>query len=322
MIRGKLRMLGWLALAITLLPGTQAVASSRGGSLETLKQYVSELKKRPDNVELRERVIKYARSMRQKPSVPEDFERLMARGNAYLKLASESPASTAADYKKAVTEFASAVEVAPWLPEGYENLAAAQEKAGMFAEAIQSLNFTLLADPEAKNARELRNRTYELEVYAEDSKQALKKSPTVPLPAPPPPTVAKIAPAHRKPEARQKKTNPKVFVGNWFYKDVAPRGGEQLTTQAFTITMGADGKLAASAPRRSTGAIGKVTEFEIDENRVKLEITWKLVNIPTYWKSEGYNLHLTGDETKLQGSFRIKSSGRRDFSEDMVLFKQ
>jgi tetratricopeptide (TPR) repeat protein len=305
-------------LLITLLIATTAsvVAAEKGGSLETLKQYVADLKKNPENAALRENLIKYAQTFKQKPPVPEEHERHLSRGNAYLKMAED-----AAGYQKAVEELRIAVAFAPWIAEGYENLATAQEKAGLFAEAIQNLNFTLLADPNVKNAREIKNHTYELEVYAEDAKQALKTSPNVAVQLPPP-TPVKVAPVAKKKAAPEKKTNPKVFVGNWFYKDTAPRGGEQITAQAFAITMGSDGKLVAAAPRRSTGAVGTVTVFELDDDSIHIQVTWKLATIPSYWKTEDYELTLADNESRLKGSYRIKSSGKGEFAEDKVFFKQ
>jgi tetratricopeptide (TPR) repeat protein len=305
-------------LLITMLVAASAAvfAAEKGGSLETLRQYVADLKKNPENAALREKTIKYAQTFKQKPPVPEDYERHLSRGTTYLKLATDSDG-----YVKAMEELRAAVAVAPWLAEGYENLAQAQEKAGLFAEAIQSLNFTLLADPSTKNARDIKNHTYELEVYAEDAKQALKTSPNVALPPPAPPTPVKIAPIAKKQTAPEKKTNPKVFVGTWFYKDTAPRG-EQISTQAFTINMGADGKLIASAPRRSTGAVGTVSVFELDDDTIRIQITWKLATIPSYWKTEDYELTLTDNDSKLKGSYRIKSSGKGEFAEDKVFFKQ
>ena len=319
--KGTVAML--LILTAALLAGTAAVAAAEkggGGSLDTLKQYVADLKKSPENVELREKLIKYSQTMKQKPPVPEEFERQMARGSAFLKKATD-----AEGYKKAVEEFQQALALAPWVADGYANLATAQEKAGQFAEAIQNLNFALLADPNAKNAREIRNHIYELEVYAEDAKQALKASPSVPIPPPPPPTPVKVAAAPKKPQAAaapEKKMNPKAFVGGWYYKDSAPRGGEDVTTQAFTINMGADGKLAASAPRRSTGATGTVTVFELADDSIHIQVTWKLATIPSYWKTEDYEMTLSSDETRLRGSYRIKSSGKGEYAEDKVLFKQ
>jgi tetratricopeptide (TPR) repeat protein len=306
-------------LLITMLIASSAavLAAEKGASLETLKQYVADLKKSPENAELRERTIKYAQTFKQKPPVPEEYERHLSRGTAYLKKATDSDG-----YMKAMEELRVAVALAPWIADGYENLAAAQEKAGLFAEAIQSLNFTLLADPNAKNAREIKNHTYELEVYAEDAKQALKASPNVALAPPPPPTPVKVAPIAKKPVAPEKKTNPKAFVGSWFYKDTAPRGGEQITAQAFTISMSSDGKLIASAPRRSTGAVGTVSVFELDNDSIHIQVMWKLATIPSYWKSEDYELTLVDNESKLKGSYRIKSSGKGEFAEDKVFFKQ
>jgi tetratricopeptide (TPR) repeat protein len=297
------------------------MAAEKAGSLDTLKQYVADLNKNPENAELREKTIKYAQTLKPRPPVPEEYARHFSRGTAYLKKATDNQG-----YTKAMEELNVAVALAPWIAEAYENLAAAQEKSGLFAEAIQSLNFTLLADPNTKNAREIKNHTYELEVYAEDAKQALKTSPNVaPIvasAATPPPTPVKVAPVAKKPVTPDKKTNPKAFVGNWFYKDTAPRGGEQLTTQAFTINMGTDGRLVASAPRRTTGAVGTVTVFELDNDSIRIRITWKLATIPSYWKTEDYDLTLSDNESKLKGAYRIKSSGKGEFAEDKVFFKQ
>jgi tetratricopeptide (TPR) repeat protein len=321
-----LRSLVLMFLASSLLAGAALAASAKkgggdeGGSPETLKQYVAELKKNPDSMELREKVIKYAQSMKPKPPVPEEFERQMARGGAYLKRASDKEG-----YLTSIDTFNAAIALAPWVAEGYADLATAQEKAGLFAEAIQSLNFALLADPNAKNNREIRNRVYELEVFAEDAKQKLKDSPTVPPPAPAaPPTVAKAAPALKKQAAEkpEKRMNPKVFVGGWYYKDVAPRGGQEITAHAFTISMNDKGELVATAPRRSSGATGTVSVFEVSGDGIHMQVTWKLASIPSYWKTEDYDLALSKDETKLSGPYKVTSSGSREFSEEKVLFKQ
>jgi len=297
-------------------------APDKGGSLDTLKQYMVDLKKTPNSAELKEKIIKYAQSMKQKPPVPEEYERQMARGNAFMKKAADE-----AGFKKAVDEFQDALLLAPWMPDAYVDIAAAQEKANLFAEAIQNLNLALLADPNAKNSRELRNKIYELEVYAEEAHQNLKGGPTAPPPAPAvvpvPTTIVKKAPAEKKkPEAQEKKINPKVFAGNWYYKDTAPRGGEEITTHAFTINLNAAGELVAAPPRRSSGATGVVSAFELDGNAIRVQVTWKLPSIPSYWKSEEFDVKLSDDESKLLGSYRVKSSGRGEFSEDKVLYKQ
>ena len=165
-------------------------------------------KRAPRTPNFGRRTIKYAQTFKQKPPVPEEYERHLSRGTAYLKKATDSDG-----YMKAMEELRVAVALAPWIADGYEDLAAAQEKAGLFAEAIQSLNFTLLADPNAKNAREIKNHTYELEVYAEDAKQALKASPNVALAPPPPPTPVKVAPVAKKPVATGKEDEPQGLCG-------------------------------------------------------------------------------------------------------------
>jgi tetratricopeptide (TPR) repeat protein len=306
-----------IALVLAVSPVTEAAkkTNDEAAQLAQLKEDVAELKKAPDNMELREKIIKQSQSMKKSPPVPEEYERLMSRGFAFLKLANDVDG-----FNKAISEFKAAIALAPWKADAYVNLADGQEKAGLFAEAIVNLKFAILAEPNAKDERELRNKIYELEVFAEDAKQALKASPSVPAPPPPaPPVVAKKAPA-KKPIPAAKKTDPKVFVGNWYYKDTGPRGGD-LTTHAFTITMGDKGDLAAQAPRRSTGATGSVTLFEVSDDGVHVQITWKLANVPSYSKTEDYDVTLTSNDTKMAGPLKVKSSGR-DFAQDVVLFKQ
>jgi tetratricopeptide (TPR) repeat protein len=318
MKRILLMTLSALTTLVFLLAALPASSATKKGdsSLDTLKQHVADLKKSPEDMALREKIIKLAQDMKKSPPpVPEEYERLLSRGNAFLKLANDVDG-----FNKAIGEFKSAISLAPWKADAYVNLADAQEKAGLFAEAIVNLKFAILAEPNAKDERDLRNKIYELEVFAEDAKQALKASPSVPPPPPPaPPTVAKQAPP-KKPMPVAKKTDPKTFVGNWYYKDTGPRGGD-LTTHAFSITMSEKGELAAQAPRRTTGAIGKVELFEVSADGIHIQITWKLSNVPSYSKTEDYDLTLASNDTKLDGPYKVKSSGR-DFAQDVILFKQ
>jgi tetratricopeptide (TPR) repeat protein len=313
-----IRMIVNTAIVLMILGGAfpaQSATKKDDTSLETLRQYVTDLKKNPENIEMREKLIKFAQGLKKNPPVPEEYERLMSRGSAFLKLASDIDG-----FAKAIGEFKAAVALAPWKGDAYMNLAEAQEKAGQFADAIVNLKFAILAEPKGKNERDIRNRIYELEVFAENARQAAKASPSVPPPPPPPPpTVAKQAPP-KKPLPAAKKTDPKVLVGNWYYKDTGPRGGE-LTTHAFTISMNEKGELAAQAPRRSTGAVGNVTVFDVSDDGIRIQITWKLLNVPSYLKVEDYDLTIIGNDAKLAGPYKVKSSGR-DFAQDVVLFKQ
>jgi tetratricopeptide (TPR) repeat protein len=304
----------YLIIALFFAAPFAAAAYDRGGSTETLKQYVAELRKKPDSVELREKVIKYAQDMKHKPPVPEEYERQMARGGAFFKLAADP-----AGFQKAADEYKAAVAAAPWLAEGYEELANAQEKAGLYAEAIQNLNFSLLAEPNGKNSREIRNRVYELEVFAEEAKQKLKTSPAVPPPAPPaPPVVAKQAPSKKSAPAA-KRIDPKAFVGNWFFKTTRT-GGSEYTINAFTITLNEKGELAAQAPRKATGATTSITAFEVSNDGLHVQVTSKQPGLPSYLRTDDYDVTLK-DDGKLKGSWKLRSSGN-DYADEVTLFKQ
>ena len=146
--------------------------AKKGGS-EELKQYVEDLKKNPGDKALREKIIKMA--AKSAPALPEEAERNMARGTAFAQKAGDL-----AGYKKAIAEFESAANSAPWLALAYFNLGVMQEKAGLFNEAIQSLKFYLLGNPDAKNARDVKNKIYALEADAE----ALQAGMNAPAPVP------------------------------------------------------------------------------------------------------------------------------------------
>jgi len=128
----------------------------------TLTQYVADLQKSPNDYALREKIIKHVQGMRQKPAIPEETERYMARGAAAVK-----GAKTEKDFQDAAAEFEKASLAAPWLPTVYYNLGITQDKAGKYREAIQSLKLYLLAAPEASDAKAVKNLTYEIEYRQE-----------------------------------------------------------------------------------------------------------------------------------------------------------
>jgi len=134
---------------------------------QTLNQHISDLQKNPNDNALREKIIRHVQTMRQKPAIPEDAERYMARGTAAAK-----GAKNPNDFKDAVREFEKASTVAPWLANAYYNLGVAQDGAGMYTEAIKSLKLYLLAVPNASDAKKL---IYEIEYRQE--KAAKESSP-------------------------------------------------------------------------------------------------------------------------------------------------
>lgn len=325
------------AIVFSLLsPGFAAPAKKSGVSPDTLKQYTDDLKKNPRDNALREKIIKLALGMKPAPAVPEDAERSVVRGAAFFQKASDN-----SGYKKAIVEFEAAANAAPWLAVAYYNLGVAQEKAGLYPEAIQSLKFYLMAAPDAKNARDVRNKIYALEVDVEDL-QASKNAAPAPAAAPAAAAAAAASSAGGKsldiaskpslaiepvekdlniikmsPEKKAKMPN---FLGSWFFKDVLR--GEELTIEAFEITKNPSGDLMVTPPKRAADSYASVTQFEIQERKLKLQMKWKMKSVVGYWKTETYDLNLSDDGKTLSGSHNQKSVGGRNIDMDRILFRQ
>ncbi|OPY79834.1 MAG: hypothetical protein A4E64_00294 [Syntrophorhabdus sp. PtaU1.Bin058] len=158
-------------LAIVLLVGLQPVAHSQSANpQQTLNLYLSDLQKNPNDYALRERIIKHVQTMRPAPAIPEEAERYMARGAAAVKGAKD-----ANDFKDAVRELEKATLAAPWLANAYYNLGYAQDKAGLFADAIENLKLYLFAAPNAADAKKVKELIYEIEYRQE--KKAKESSP-------------------------------------------------------------------------------------------------------------------------------------------------
>lgn len=292
----------------------------------TLLQYIEDLKKNPGDNILREKIIKMTLGMKQAPKVPEDAERSMARGTAFAQKATDS-----VGYKKAIAEFEAAANTAPWLAHAYYNLGVVQEKAGLYVEAIQSLKFYLMAAPDAKNARDVKNKIYALEADAEDI-LAGKNAPA-PVPASDHKTEKSLALASTpaleiEPEKplkiikmpQDKKSKMPNFIGNWSYKQTLR--GEELTIPAFEIAKNANGDLVVNPPKRAADSVATVNIFEIADKKLKLQMKWKMKSVVGYWKTETYDLMISDDGSKLIGLHNQQSVGGRNIDMDRVLFRQ
>ena len=318
-----------LMFLFMVLPGFIAQAAKKPSSGPgSLLQYVDDLKKNPGDNILREKIIKLAQSTKPAPAVPEEAERNMARGTAFAQKASDS-----AGYKKAIAEFEAAANTAPWLALAYYNLGVVQEKAGFYVEAIQSLKFYLMAAPDAKNARDVKNKIYALEVDAEDV-QAGKNAPA-PSPSPAPERKAdKSLALASKPALeiepdkqlriikmpQDKKSRMPNFIGSWCYKQTLR--GEELTIPAFEIAKNAGGDLVVNPPKRTADSVAAVNIFEIADKRLKLQLKWKMKSVVGYWKTETYDLMISDDGSKLTGLHNQQSVGGRNIDMDRVLFRQ
>lgn len=178
------RALSVTLLAFTLIaPSALADALSDGHSaekagklLEALEHYTAALQQTregsEDEYKLQERIIKLVRNLNPPPAVPEDAYRHMARGEAFLEGATNKEG-----FKRAAKEFHTAARLAPWLPDVYRTLGIVQDKAELYAKAIDTLKLYLLAAPMAPDAREVHNYIYKIEVRLEEArKQTAQKA--------------------------------------------------------------------------------------------------------------------------------------------------
>lgn len=320
-----------LILLITLLPTLASSgfaappAKKSSAAMEELQQQIDALKKNPADIAVREKIIKLAQSMKPAPAVPEEAERNMARGTSFGQKATD-----AAGYKKAIAEFESAANAAPWLALAYFNLGVMQERAGLFAESIQSFKLYLLAAPDAKNVRDVKNKIYSLEADLEDMQKAAAApmqgtdapapkgaavvgKPTLDLEPEKPLIIIKMPPP-------EKKSKLPSFIGNWYFRDSLR--GEEHVIHAFEIAKNANGDIIVNAPKRAADSFASVLAFEINDLNVKLQFRWRMKSAVGYWKTETYDLKLSEDGKTLSGSHNQKSVGGRNVDVDRVLFRQ
>ena len=133
--------LGLMLLPLFCATGLPARAQAANPQ-QTLNQYVAELQSNPSDTALRGKIIALAQTMNPPPEAPAEARRHMARGVAAVE-----DAKTTDDFKDACNEFQQAATLAPWLANAYRNLAIAQDKAGLYDEALASLRFYLLTKP-------------------------------------------------------------------------------------------------------------------------------------------------------------------------------
>lgn len=114
------------------------------------QQTLGDYQKNPSN-ELRETLVKLAQKIQPPPEISEEARQHYAQGKS---LADGS--SNLEDVRKAIAEFASALQIAPWWPDPARELAAAQateRQLSILASAGQLRNLTRYSD-EDQNARQ------------------------------------------------------------------------------------------------------------------------------------------------------------------------
>lgn len=125
---------------------------------EIFNQLISDLQKKPDNYDLRKKIIKFAQTMRPIPAIPSDAEKFSDHAEAAFKAAKSETGfvSAAKDYEKALLR-------APWVANYYYNLGVIYKKAAKPQEAKRCFEFYLLADPNAQDADDIRTHIEKLE---------------------------------------------------------------------------------------------------------------------------------------------------------------
>jgi hypothetical protein len=130
---------------------------------ETLKQYVVDLQKNPDDQSLRERIIKLSQELKPAPAIPEEARRHYVKADALIHDA-KSPQEAGV----AVEEYNKALLEAPWWPDAYRDLGVALEVAGRYEDAKKALKLYLLSHPGEDESRKAQDEIYRIEAK-EDS---------------------------------------------------------------------------------------------------------------------------------------------------------
>ncbi len=158
-----------ILLFIVVVFGVFAANSNAQTQAEQLKQMTAQLQASPNDNALRERIIKFAPTMKPAPAISEEANKAYVKGGVFKENAKD-----ASDYDLAVAAFREAVRIAPWWGDAYFNLGVTLGLAGKFDEAIASLKLSMSSVPaDSKEARDAQNRIYALEAKAElASKQA------------------------------------------------------------------------------------------------------------------------------------------------------
>ena len=135
------RMCLTLLLAFGLIAGLIFAVQAQSPH-ETLKQYVADLQKNPNDYALREKIIRHVQTMQPVPPIPEEARRHYVMAKTLLE-----GAKKAEDFADSVAEFKAAVLVAPWWAEANRDLGLALEATQQFDEAISYIRLYIATNP-------------------------------------------------------------------------------------------------------------------------------------------------------------------------------
>lgn len=129
---------------------------------ETLKQYVSDLQKSPNDNALREKIIGHVRTMKRAPAIPEEARRHYVKALTLLEDAKQP-----SDSADAAEEFRQALLIAPWWGDAYMKMGLALETAERYDDAIASLRLFMATRPQGDVLRKTQDEIYKIEAKRE-----------------------------------------------------------------------------------------------------------------------------------------------------------
>ncbi len=152
MKRNSITTLFFFALVFLTAIRVQAQTQSQQ---ETLKQYIAELQKSPNDNALREKIILFVLTMKPTPPISEEAREHFIMAETFLKKAKENK-----DYELAIEEYKAALLLAPWWSLAYNNLGFIYKSSGNYDEAIGAFKFYILTNP--SDARAAQDTIYAL----------------------------------------------------------------------------------------------------------------------------------------------------------------
>lgn len=125
---------------------------------ETLKQYISDLQKNPNDNALREKIIKYVQTMSPSPNISEEARRHYVMAKTLF-----DEAKKAEDFNESIAEFRNALLIAPWWSEANRQIGLALEAARRYDEAVTYIKLYMATNPGDERIRAAQDELYKIE---------------------------------------------------------------------------------------------------------------------------------------------------------------
>jgi tetratricopeptide (TPR) repeat protein len=135
----------------------------------SLVQMVTELQSHPDDIALREKIIKLAQEMKPSPVIPEEAREHYVMAETFVEKAKDN-----SSYERAIEQYKAALLAAPWWADAYRKQAIVQKTAAHYDDAIASLNLYILTQP--ADTRDAKDEIYKLKALKQSAgEDALKQ---------------------------------------------------------------------------------------------------------------------------------------------------